>query len=77
MGLAWGLQPRCRVLSFSSFIFPCFAFPNLVIMTQLANMACCLMLLALLTTHRVSGGFWTSTGEPRAGIQDGSDTTLG
>ena len=46
-------------------------------MTQLANTVCCLMLLALLTTHRVSGDFWTSTGEPRAGIQDGSDTTLG
>ena len=46
-------------------------------MTQLANMVCCLVLLVLLTTYRVFGGVWTSTGEPRASIQDGGDTTLG
>ena len=46
-------------------------------MTQLANMVCCLVLLALLMTLRVFGGFWTLTGKPRVGIQDGGDLTLG
>ena len=71
-----GLATTPSWLSFSSLIFPCFAFEKVAVMTQLVNMVCCLVLLALLTTHRVFGGFWTSTGEPRAGIQDGGDSFL-